>query len=97
MSSTQDWSVGNTVRVGFLHLTVLAKTPEHYVLAGKKPGQWYSFTPYCGLTAIAQSDAEGLIHEARQIALHQANQAIVAAIGRAEHQKAVRGMLGWQS
>ena len=51
----QDWSVGKTVRVGFLELVVLATVPtpgdfqpDAYVLTGRG-GQTYSFVPHRGL------------------------------------------------
>lgn len=51
----QDWSVGKTVRVGFLDLVVLSKVatpgdhkPDAYVLTGRG-GQTYSFVPHLGL------------------------------------------------
>lgn len=51
----QDWSVGKTVRVGFLELVVLDKVPtpgdfqpDAYVLTGRG-GAIYSFVPHRGL------------------------------------------------
>jgi hypothetical protein len=51
----QDWSVGSTVKVGFLHLTVVEFVPtpgdgmpDAYRLQGSK-GRRYRFTPHYGL------------------------------------------------
>ena len=50
----QDWTVGNTVNVGFLKLKVLAKVatpgnylPDQYALEGN--GRFYKFVPHNGL------------------------------------------------
>lgn len=55
MKVKQDWSVGSTVKVGFLSLTVLSKVPtpgdhwpDAYILTSAK-GQTYSFVPHRGL------------------------------------------------
>ena len=53
----QDWSNGNTVRVGFLSLIVIDKVatpgdykPDMYVLRSSA-GKLYTFVPHNGLTA----------------------------------------------
>ena len=54
----QDWSVGSTVRVGFLTLTVIAIVPtpgdgmpDEYRLVSAS-GKQYSFVPHIGLERI---------------------------------------------
>lgn len=47
----QDWSVGNTVKVGFLSLRVTAIKNNEYFLVSTK-GVEYSFTPYTGLIKL---------------------------------------------
>ena len=49
--STQDWSVGSTVKVGFLSLIVTGKYDGGYRLVGSK-GQTYEFEPYRGLFRV---------------------------------------------
>lgn len=61
-NSLQDWSVGSTVKVGFLALKVLAAVPtpgdyvpDAYILQGAK-GQVYRFVPHNGLEKIDADD-----------------------------------------
>ena len=49
----QDWSIGNSVRVGFLTLKVVAIVGHEYILESAK-GIKYSFTPYNGLVRISE-------------------------------------------
>jgi hypothetical protein len=53
----QDWTVGASVKVGFLTLEVLAKVatpgdglPDMYVLWNPNTSAIYNFTPHRGLT-----------------------------------------------
>lgn len=53
-SARQDWTPGNTVKVGFLSLKVIAKIatpgnylPDQYALEGG--GRFYRFIPHHGL------------------------------------------------
>lgn len=46
---TQDWSDGETVKVGFLTLEVVAKVGSDYRLWNPKNGKKYIFTPHLGL------------------------------------------------
>lgn len=55
-SSKQNWQVGETVKVGFLTLRVLAKVatpgdflPDAYVLTNLKADKYYRFVPHNGL------------------------------------------------
>ena len=57
--SKQDWSVGSTVKVGFLTLTVVALIPtpgdwlpDKYLLESSK-GVKYHFTPHNGLEKLS--------------------------------------------
>lgn len=54
-SKKQDWTVGATVKVGFLTLTVLAKVatpgnhlPDQYALTNGR-GAFYKFVPHNGI------------------------------------------------
>ena len=49
--STQDWSVGNVVKVGFLSLIVTGKNADGYQLVNSK-GIKYEFEPYRGLFRV---------------------------------------------
>lgn len=48
---TQDWSVGNQVKVGFLMLTVIDYNGIEYILESNK-GVRYTFEPHIGLNKI---------------------------------------------
>lgn len=56
-NSKQNWQVGETVKVGFLALTVCAKVatpgdymPDAYALTNKGATAFYRFVPHHGLT-----------------------------------------------
>jgi len=55
-NSKQAWEIGETVKVGFLQLRVLAKVatpgdfkPDAYVLTNAKADKFYRFVPHHGL------------------------------------------------
>lgn len=54
--SKQDWSIGNTVNVGFLKLKITGCEvikdflPDIYYLIDEKNGRTYEFIPHNGLT-----------------------------------------------
>lgn len=55
--TTQIWEVGETVKVGFLQLRVLAKVatpgnwlPDQYALTDKTGTKFYRFIPHNGCT-----------------------------------------------
>lgn len=52
----QCWEVGETVKVGFLQLRVVAKQPtpgdylpDAYILTNREGGKFYRFVPHNGL------------------------------------------------
>ena len=57
-STRQDWSVGSTVKVGFLSLRVVSVAsikdglPDIYTLTDDRNGRMYEFVPHNGLYAI---------------------------------------------
>jgi hypothetical protein len=64
----QDWSVGSTVKVGFLSLIVKAAiatpgdyAPDAYILANKAGTQLYKFVPHNGIEKISPLEARELI------------------------------------
>lgn len=65
--SRQDWTVGATVKVGFLQLEVVGMIPtpgdyrpDQYMLVGKT-GKRYVFTPHYGLRSATWEDEAQLI------------------------------------
>lgn len=55
----QNWTVGSTVRVGFLRLRVLASIatpgnyrPDEYALESLDGRSWYRFTPHHGIVRV---------------------------------------------
>lgn len=92
----QDWSVGATVKVGFLSLTVVATgdfKPDAYVLASAAKGTFYEFVPHNGLKKIEAHEARVLVAEGRRIAEQQAADAIAKASATAAHAAVVSKML----
>jgi hypothetical protein len=60
MKAANDWTIGNTVRVGFMVLKVIEKVPtprnglpDQYVLTDAMGERFYRFTPYNGLDRCA--------------------------------------------
>lgn len=58
MKVKQDWTIGKTVKVGFLTLKIISKNdhneyyrPFAYILQSAK-GAMYQFTPYFGLEKL---------------------------------------------
>lgn len=69
----QDWSVGATVKVGFLTLKVEAKVPtpgdylpDAYVLS--RGTDFYTFVPHNGLTKVSESQARAMVSVGKRIA-----------------------------
>ncbi|WP_234382784.1 hypothetical protein [Variovorax sp. PMC12] len=100
MKAKQDWSVGATVKVGFLSLTVIAKVPtpgdfrpDAYVLANAAKGTFYEFVPHNGLTKIEAYEARELIAEGQRIAAQQAAAAIAKASAAASRTAVIAQML----
>ena len=84
--SKQNWTVGATVKVGFLALVVIAAIPtpgdylpDAYVLANAAGTKHYKFVPHNGLERIDASEAQYLIAEVEQIAMRAARTAIAKA------------------
>ncbi|KVC81398.1 hypothetical protein [Burkholderia ubonensis] len=84
--SKQDWSVGATVKVGFLSLTVKAAiatpgdfAPDAYILVNKAGTQLYKFVPHNGIEKISPFEAREMIAEAQAHANRVAAKAIAQA------------------
>ena len=71
-NSTQQWTPGQQVRVGFLTLPVRAAVatpgdhaPDAYILANAAGTQLYKFVPHNGVEKISISEARLLVANAR--------------------------------
>jgi hypothetical protein len=85
-NSKQNWTVGNTVKVGFLSLVVKAAIatpgdylPDAYILANAAGTKLYKFVPHNGLESITVADARDLMDSAQAHAARVAAKAIAKA------------------
>lgn len=51
IKTKQDWTIGQTVKVGFLSLQVVSVKGNEYTLKSTK-NVYYSFTPYTGIVKL---------------------------------------------
>jgi hypothetical protein len=82
----QNWTTGQTVKVGFLSLIVKAAfatpgdyMPDAYLLANQAGTQLYKFVPHNGLQKITPVEARELIAESKVLAERAAAAAIATA------------------
>jgi len=82
----QNWTAGQTVKVGFLALTVKAAIatpgdflPDAYILANQAGTQLYKFVPHNGLEKISPEEARSLMADAQRHAARLATAAIEKA------------------
>jgi hypothetical protein len=82
----QDWTVGSTVKVGFLSLIVKAAIatagdylPDAYILINKAGTQLYKFVPHNGVEKITALEARELIADN----MVQAERLAIAALTKA--------------
>lgn len=87
----QDWTTGQTVKVGFLSLIVKAAVatpgdyaPDAYILVNKAGTQLYKFVPHNGVEKITTDEARDLIATAERHAARVAAQAIAKAASTRE-------------
>ena len=85
-NSKQNWSVGSTVRVGFMTLVVKAAiatpsdyAPDAYILANTAGTKLYKFVPHNGLESLSMIEARELIANAKVTADRIAAAAIAKA------------------
>jgi hypothetical protein len=90
-NSKQNWTVGNTVKVGFLVLVVKAAIatpgdylPDAYILTNVTGTKLYKFVPHNGLQSITVDEARDLIEAAKAHAARVAAQAIAKAASTRE-------------
>jgi hypothetical protein len=93
-NSKQDWTPGQTVKVGFLSLQVIAAVPtpgdfapDAYILASKTA--FYSFVPHNGLNKLTADEARAMIEQAKRHAAHVAATGTAAAAAAAAHAKLI--------
>lgn len=101
-NSKQNWTAGQTVKVGFLSLMVLAAiptpgdyAPDAYLLAGKNA--FYQLVPHNGLTKLDASEAAILIEEAKAHAARQVAAALTKSAAEQAHAAQVKAVLDWSA
>ena len=84
--ATQDFSIGSTVKVGFMSLVVKAKVatpgdyaPDAYILVNAPGTQLYRFVPHRGVEKITVDEARDMIAEVNAYAAQAASWAIAKA------------------
>lgn len=89
--TAQNWTVGNTVKVGFLSLVVKAAVatpddylPDAYILANLKGTQLYKFVPHNGLEKISADEAREMLAVAKRHAEKLAEKAVAKMMASAE-------------
>ena len=87
--SRQEWTVGSTVKVGFMTLVVLAAVPtpgdfapDAYVLRNKAASCLYKFVPHCGLSKLTAAEAQALVAGAKELAERAMAASIAKVTGR---------------
>lgn len=83
----QNWTTGQTVKVGFLSLQVVQCiptpgdfAPDAYLLVNAAQTTLYKFVPHNGLEKITREEANELIAHSVQVARRRAQQAIERAM-----------------
>jgi len=82
----QNWEPGQSVKVGFLTLTVVQciptpgdYAPDAYILINSGQNQLYKFVPHNGLTKLSLTDANDLIASSVDLAAAATRRAIAKA------------------
>lgn len=90
-NSKQNWTVGATVKVGFMTLRVRAAVatpgdyaPDAYILSNPAGDKLYSFVPHNGLTSITPGEAREMMKTSERYADHVAAVALAKAARVAE-------------
>lgn len=85
-NSKQNWTVGQTVKVGFLSLIVRAAIatpgdsyPDAYILVNHAGDKLYRFVPHNGVERITPNEARELLASAESVAARIAEQATARA------------------
>ena len=87
----QNWTAGQTVKVGFLSLIVKASVatpgdflPDAYILSNAAGTQLYKFVPHHGLEKITADDARQMLDSAERAAAREAAAVIAKAAASRE-------------
>lgn len=98
--SKQNWTVGATVKVGFLSLVVRAAVatpgdflPDAYILANSAGTQLYKFVPHNGLEKVSLVEAREMLADAKVAADRMAAAAIAKAQAHATAIAAINDVL----
>lgn len=83
-NSKQQWEVGQTVKVGFMQLTVRQALGAVYILTNKAGDKLYAFEPYTGCRAIDADELRYMRATAERHAASIASQAFALASRAAE-------------
>jgi catalase len=85
--TAQNWTTGQTVKVGFMSLVVVQciptpgdYRPDTYILSNAEQTKLYKFTPHYGLESLRLDEANDLIAESAQLARRRAEHAIARAM-----------------
>lgn len=86
--TAQNWTTGQTVKVGFLSLMVVQciptpgdYAPDAYLLTNAARTQLYKFVPHNGIEKISLDEANALIAQSVEVARQRAAAAITRAMG----------------
>lgn len=99
-NTVQQWEPGQTVRVGFLTLTVRAAVatpgdgrPDAYLLSNAAGTQLYRFVPHGGVEKIDLEGARAMLDAAKTVAARQAGVALAKAQAEARAAAAINALM----
>lgn len=85
-NTRQNWTPGQTVKVGFLSLIVKVaiptpgdSAPDAYLLTNQAGTRIYKFVPHNGVSKISAGEAQALLSEADELAARLTYLALKAA------------------
>ncbi len=98
-ATRQAWTVGQPVRVGFMHLVVKAQLaatgdglPGAYILANAAGTQLYRSIPFNGVAKISAIEAQALVAEHEEAAARATFRALSKASADARNAAAINAM-----
>ena len=78
-TTTQSWEIGQTVKVGFMSLTVRATLGATYILTNKAGDKLYAFEPYTGCRAITAVELRDMRDAAEREVMRMSAQVMARA------------------
>lgn len=100
----QAWTVGQTVKVGFLSLVVKAAVatpgdylPDAYVLANVAGTQLYKFVPHNGVSKLSLIEAQALIAAHEEAAARATYRALTKASNDATAVAGIRSLFAGEA